>query len=89
MARRRVKSSPQSNVAETRSIGEGHASNPQPASNGMPHHIGNGDVSPDLKPRIERLAYQLYEQRGHRHGDDWRDWLEAERLTIAAQHNAE
>lgn len=55
----------------------------------MHHHTGNGDVSPDLRPRIERLAYQLYEQRGHRHGDDWRDWLEAERLTIAAQHNAE
>ncbi|HET6676327.1 MAG TPA: DUF2934 domain-containing protein [Nitrospiraceae bacterium] len=89
MARRRVKLSPQSDAAETRSIGETHASNKQPAPNGMHHHIGNGDVSPDLRPRIERLAYQLYEQRGHRHGDDWKDWLEAERLTIAAQHKAE
>jgi hypothetical protein len=42
----------------------------------------NGSPPSDIRSRIEKLAYQLYERRGCRHGDDWKDWLEAERLTI-------
>ena len=29
--------------------------------------------------RIARLAYELFEERGKRHGDDWADWFLAER----------
>lgn len=28
---------------------------------------------------IARRAYQLYEERGGEHGQDWQDWFEAER----------
>ena len=28
---------------------------------------------------VARRAYELYEQRGRRHGHDWDDWLKAER----------
>jgi Protein of unknown function (DUF2934) len=31
---------------------------------------------------IARRAYDLYEQRGGEHGDDWDDWLQAERKTV-------
>lgn len=27
---------------------------------------------------VEKVAYNLYERRGHSVGEDWRDWLEAE-----------
>ncbi|MBI5415413.1 MAG: DUF2934 domain-containing protein [Candidatus Omnitrophica bacterium] len=30
--------------------------------------------------RVEKKAYELYEKRGCRHGCDWQDWFEAERI---------
>lgn len=33
-----------------------------------------------LHEKIARKAFELYEQRGHLHGYDMEDWLEAERL---------
>jgi hypothetical protein len=33
----------------------------------------------DLYSRIQHKAYELYEKRGHTHGNDWADWFEAER----------
>ncbi len=37
---------------------------------------------------VARRAYEKYIARGGRHGDDWRDWFEAEReLTAEAQRN--
>ena len=33
-----------------------------------------------LQQEIERVAYDLYEQRGRIDGHDWEDWLEAERI---------
>ena len=33
-----------------------------------------------LQEEIERMAYDLYEQRGRIDGHDWEDWLEAERI---------
>lgn len=33
-----------------------------------------------LQEEIERVAYDLYEQRGRIDGHDWEDWLEAERI---------
>jgi len=34
----------------------------------------------DLSARIQEKAYRLFEKRGYSHGNDWSDWLEAERL---------
>jgi hypothetical protein len=45
---------------------------------------GNGTPPADLRSRIEKLAYELYQGRGCRHGDDLRDWFEAERLTLGS-----
>jgi hypothetical protein len=30
--------------------------------------------------QVARRAYELYEQRGAEHGQDWADWFAAERL---------
>jgi hypothetical protein len=36
-----------------------------------------------LRRRVAEKAYELYEKRGHTHGHDLGDWLEAERLVLA------
>jgi len=36
--------------------------------------------SENLKERIQKKAYELYEKRGCVDGNDFADWLEAERL---------
>ena len=89
MARQRVKPSRQNKDAETQSIGELPAASGRSSSATMRRHAHNGSLSPDTKRRIEELAYELYQQRGCRHGDDWKDWLEAERRMIAAQEATE
>ena len=39
------------------------------------------DVDSDaIRQRVERKAYELFEQRGYSHGNDLNDWLEAERI---------
>ena len=43
-----------------------------------------------LKPTqtaIARVAFRLFEQRGSTHGDDRKDWMEAERRLLAAAMN--
>lgn len=35
--------------------------------------------SPEDQSRIARRAYELYLERGGSHGQDWDDWLAAER----------
>jgi len=37
----------------------------------------------EIRQRIEKKAYQLFEQRGYAHGNDLGDWFEAERLVKA------
>jgi HSP20 family protein len=37
-----------------------------------------------LYDEIRRRAFRLFESRGSRHGNDWEDWLEAERSLIFA-----
>ena len=44
----------------------------------------SSDTTDEIRTRIERLAYTLYQQRGHQDGYDWEDWLEAERRVQAA-----
>ena len=46
------------------------------------HHI---PISEELHTDIERRAYELYERRGWRHGEDLHDWLEAEREILIEQ----
>jgi 4-alpha-glucanotransferase len=42
--------------------------------------------SDDLRPRIAKRAYDLYERRGHQNGQTTQDWLRAEReITMEAQ----
>ena len=35
------------------------------------------------RPRIAQRAYELYTQRGHAHGHDREDWLDAERQILS------
>ena len=42
----------------------------------------------DTRTRIEKLAYELYQQGGCRDGYDRDDWLEAERLALGQQTGA-
>lgn len=35
--------------------------------------------SKDIAEQIRRRAYELYLKRGQAHGNDWADWLQAER----------
>lgn len=30
--------------------------------------------------RVEKKAYELYERRGYKSGQDWQDWFDAEKL---------
>jgi hypothetical protein len=40
------------------------------------NYEGAGQI--DLRELIARRAYEIYEERGGRHGDDINDWLRAE-----------
>lgn len=41
----------------------------------------------NVRQRIEKKAYELYEKRGGNHGGDWNDWFEAEKM-VTSQWNA-
>ena len=89
MARRRVKTTQHNDDTEVKTIG-GLGGQARPSSeNDAPAYTTNGVPPSNLRARIEQLAYQLYEQRGRRHGDDWKDWLEAERLTVGTDAGVE
>lgn len=42
----------------------------------------------DRRERIATKAYELWEQRGGRHGYDLEDWLDAEAIVIETRHDA-
>lgn len=44
--------------------------------------------SDGLHDTIAVRAYALYEARGHRHGWDLQDWLDAEREILSQRHSA-
>ena len=52
---------------------------PQPSPLGLPSAeqilVLVGEPTSD---EIARRAYELYEQRGCAHGNDWKDWFQAE-----------
>jgi hypothetical protein len=37
------------------------------------------DENASLEEQVSRRAYELWQQRGGKHGDDLSDWLQAER----------
>ena len=38
-------------------------------------------ISPEaMHEMIQKKAYELFEKRGYRHGSEWSDWLEAEKI---------
>jgi hypothetical protein len=47
-----------------------------------PQQADNEATTEEIRTRIEKLAYELYQQRGRQDGYDRQDWLEAERLTL-------
>ncbi|MCC2642443.1 MAG: hypothetical protein K0S45_2856 [Nitrospira sp.] len=55
------------------------------ASKASSQHTENGSMPSDMKTRIEKLAYELYERRGAQDGHDWQDWLEAERHATSSR----
>lgn len=38
--------------------------------------------SPAIRQRVEKKAYELYEQRGYANGNDLQDWLTAEQIIV-------
>ncbi|OGX27802.1 MAG: hypothetical protein A2705_05105 [Omnitrophica WOR_2 bacterium RIFCSPHIGHO2_01_FULL_52_10] len=43
----------------------------------------NVDInSPEIRQRVEKKAYELYEQRGYTTGNDLQDWLDAEQIVV-------
>ena len=40
-------------------------------------------ITPELTEQISRRAYELFEARGHEHGHDREDWLQAETEILA------
>ena len=34
----------------------------------------------ELRQRIEKKAYELFEKKGFAHGNDFKDWIEAEQI---------
>ena len=47
-----------------------------------PQQADSEPTTEEIRTRIEKLAYELYQQRGRQDGYDRQDWLEAERLTL-------
>jgi hypothetical protein len=45
------------------------------------------DGQVDLRELIARRAYEIFEERGMRHGDDVNDWLRAEAEVKSAQRS--
>jgi hypothetical protein len=41
--------------------------------------------TPDQMKKIAEKAYYLWEKRGRPHGNDMRDWLEAERIVMGVE----
>jgi hypothetical protein len=84
MAQRRIKSSadnkqtgsPPKSVKKT-------SSRPRLVRERRPQPAGGRAAAEEIRIRIEKLAYELYQRRGRQDGHDRQDWLEAERLTLS------
>lgn len=59
------------------------AAQPRSGPEQSPPQVDRDTTNEEIRTRIEKLAYELYQQRGGQDGYDRQDWLEAERLTLA------
>lgn len=83
MARQRAKTTPDSDGGRARSLApEIEPRQDKKERLTLSHENGNGAATADTQTRIEKLAYELYLQRGRGDGYDKQDWLEAERMTL-------
>ena len=41
-----------------------------------------------MRERISKKAYELWQERGYRDGQDFKDWLDAEALVMEEIHEA-
>ena len=55
------------------------------ASTIEPSEQGASPPSEDLHCKIAIQAHELYQRRGGHHGQDWADWLEAERRIVSGE----
>lgn len=46
------------------------------------------ELSDGMRERISRKAYELWEGRGYRDGQDLEDWLDAEAIVMEEIHEA-
>ena len=77
MAQRRLRSIEDSVRIPSRSTTEMETSARQRSGpESPPQQADNEATTEEIRTRIEKLAYELYQQRGRQ------DWLEAERLTL-------
>ena len=83
MAQRRLRSIEDSVRIPSRSTKEMETSARQRSGpESPPQQADNEATTEEIRTRIEKLAYELYQQRGRQDGHDRQDWLEAERLTL-------
>ena len=84
MAQRRLRAIEDSVRMPSRSTMESESSARQRSGPENPPQQADGEATTEeIRTRIEKLAYELYQQRGRQDGYDRQDWLEAERLTRA------
>ena len=83
MAQRRLRSIEDSVRIPNRSTTEMETSARQRSGpESLPQQTDSEATTEEIRTRIEKLAYELYQQRGRQDGYDRQDWLEAERLTL-------
>ncbi len=83
MAKRQANASRETRAMGNRSVmGITLPTQPQSIVQRSSQDAGNGSIPDEIRTRIEKLAYELYQRRGGQDGHDWQDWLEAERLTL-------
>ncbi len=74
---------PKSKAAPGRKVSSGKTSNPKKDRVTAPTRAESQHTYYEiLGSRIAERAYELYVQRGHEHGHDFEDWLEAERQIL-------
>lgn len=89
MAQRRLRAFEDSVRMPSRPTMESETSARQRSGPETPPRQAAGEApTEEIRTRIEKLAYELYQQRGRQDGYDRQDWLEAERLTLAEPSRA-
>lgn len=88
MAQRRIKSpADRTQKGSPSNAAKKTAARPRPVRSRRPQPTAGLAASEEIRIRIEKLAYELYQRRGRQDGHDRQDWLEAERLTLLQAAN--